>query len=361
MRTNSPQVPSDSPWKGPLLVATIMVACLLGACAPAAAVQPTATPGPTAAVQPTATLGPTATVTPAPAAAFPRSVTDDEGTTVVLPAPPQRIVSLTPATTELVFALGAGDRLKGRTQSDDYPPAAAAVPAVASFNGVVIEQVVAIAPDLVLAGGNGFTAATDVARLRQLGFPVLVLYAASVNGVLADIRLVGRALGAEAQADQLASDMQVRIDGVKAAVAPLDRPRVFYEIGYQPDIYGPATDSFVADMVSAAGGDPVTTGNPAVFSISLESLVAQDPQLIVLGDAAYGTCPADVTARPGWDSMTAVEDDAIVPIDDVIVTRPGPRLGEGLAALALAIHPDAVVDPPAGATSYCTAQASPSP
>jgi iron complex transport system substrate-binding protein len=303
----------------------------------------------------------TASASTAPATDdYPRTIVDDEGTSVTLTTKPASIVSLTPATTEIVFTLGAGDRLKGRTESDDYPPAAADVPAVASYTGVVVERVVSIQPDLILAGGNGFTAAGDITRLRDLGFPVLVVYAPTVAGVLSDIGLVGRAIGADAQAGQLVGDMQARIDGVKSAVAGLDRPRVLYEIGYQPEIYAPAPQSFPADMVTLAGGEPITTADPAVFSIALERLVALDPELIVLGDAAYGTCPADVAARPGWGALGAVRDGNIRPIDDTIVTRPGPRLAEGLAALALAIHPDAHVVPAAGATTFC-ATATPSP
>jgi iron complex transport system substrate-binding protein len=88
-----------------------------------------------------------------------------------------------------------------------------------------------------------------------------------------------------------------------------------------------------------AGGDPITTGSPTVFSIPLEKLVVADPQLILLGDAAYGTTPAQVAARPGWSVMTAVKTGAIRAVDDTLVSRPGPRIVEALRALALAIDP----------------------
>ena len=114
-------------------------------------------------------------------------------------------------------------------------------------------------------------------------------------------------------------------------------------------------------MVELAGGDAVTTSDPAVFSISLEQLVTADPQLIVLGDAAYGTCPADVAARPGWARSARLPTGASSPVDDIIVTRPGPRLADGLAALALAIHPDAQIVPPSDAQAYCTTQPSSTP
>ena len=321
----------------PLLAVLLVAACQAG-------------PGQTVAPSPSAAQTPATTPTQAGTGT---TLTDDEGTTLTLPAVPRTIVSLTPATTELLYALGAGDLLRGRTDADDYPPAASALPVVATYEGVQIEDVVAAAPDLVIAGGNNFTSAADVARLRELGIPVLVVYAADVDGVLADIRLVGRAVGAEQAAEVVVGAIAARIDEVMAAVAGLDRPRTFYEIGYLPDIYGPAPDSFVADMVSLAGGDPITTSDPAVFSISLERLLTLDPEVIVLGDAAYGTCPDGVVGRPGWAGMTAVRDGVVRPVDDIVVTRPGPRLGEGLAALALAIHPDAAIAPPTAGTDYC--------
>ena len=111
------------------------------------------------------------------APAFPVTLVDDEGTEVTLEAEPQRIISLSPANTEIVFALGAGDRLVGGTDYDDYPAEAAALPDVATFQGVVMEQVVELEPDLVLAAGNAFTPPDDIARMRELGYPVLVVYA----------------------------------------------------------------------------------------------------------------------------------------------------------------------------------------
>ena len=110
-------------------------------------------------------------------AAFPLTVVDDEGTEVVIEALPERIISLSPANTEIVFALGAGDRLVGGTDFDDYPAEAAALPDVATFTGVVMEQVVGLEPDLVLAAGNALTPADDIARMRELGYPVVVVYA----------------------------------------------------------------------------------------------------------------------------------------------------------------------------------------
>ena len=125
----------------------------------------------------------------------------------------------------------------------------------------------------------------------------------------------------------------------------MPHPRTFYELDATKDIYGPADGSFLVEMIRLAGGDPITTGSTTVFSIPLERLVGADPEVILLGDANYGTTAAIVGARSGWATMSAVKTGAVRPVNDVVITRPGPRLIEGLRDLARAIHPDIVLPP----------------
>lgn len=366
MRSLDHRTPSSKARKGFLraLAGLVLAAVVVIGCQPSGGPSPLPTAGPSQSATSTSApsqsssaqspSGPSPSPSsPSAAADFPRTLTDDDGTTVTLATRPGTIVSLTPANTEIVFALGAGDRLRGGTDFDDFPPEAAALPDVVAGVQVLTEKIVEIDPDLVLAGGNNFTPPAEVARLRDLGIAVLVVYPQTVDEVMADIVLIGAALGAEAEAVELTSAIDSRIAEVVSAVADLDRPRVFYEIGNVPEIFGPAPNSFIADMVVLAGGEVITTNDPAVFSISLEQLVAQDPEVIVLGDAAYDVCPQDLVTRPGWVGITAVRDGQVRPVDDIVVTRPGPRLGEGLAALALAIHPDAAIAPPEGVATYC--------
>jgi iron complex transport system substrate-binding protein len=140
--------------------------------------------------------------------------------------------------------------------------------------------------------------------------------------------------------------MRADLDQVAAAVAGESKPRVFYELDATSEIYTAADDSFVEEMIELAGGDPITTGSTTSFSISIERLVEADPELILLGDAAYGVTPEIVAGRPGWAVMTAVREGRIEPVDDIVITRPGPRLVEGLRQLAAAIHPDVVLPSP---------------
>jgi iron complex transport system substrate-binding protein len=286
---------------------------------------------------------------------FPVTVVDDEGTQVTIEAAPERIISLSPANTEIVFALGAGDRLVGGTDYDDFPPEAADVADVATFTGVIMEQVVDLEPDLVLAAGNEFTKPDEIARLRELGYPVVVVYAPDVPTVLADIELIGRAIGEAETATDLTGEMRDRMEVVADAASALtSRPRTYYELDFfEGATFGPAPDSFVADMVELAGGEAITTGDPVLFEMPLERLVEADPEVIILGDAAYGVCPKDVALRPGWSDMVAVSDDAVRPVDGIPITRPGPRLADGLAALAMAIHPDLEIADPPAAPVYC--------
>ena len=290
-----------------------------------------------------ASVAPSASAAPS-AAAFPVTLTDDEGTAVDITAEPQKIVSLTPASTEILYALGAGDRIVATDSGSDYPPDAVALPDVADFASVDVEAVVGAEADLVVAGGLGFTPPESIAQLRELGLPVVVLYAPSIDGVYHDIELLGDAVGRATEAVTLVADMRADMDAVSAAVAGAAKPRTFYEVGYTDttgEIFGPADTSFVAEMVNLAGGDAITTGDPASYLIPLETLIEQDPEVIVLGvNPFYSPTPEQVSARPGWDVMTAVQGDQVIPVQDIEITRPGPRLPTGLRALAAAIHPD---------------------
>ena len=344
------------PWRARALPLTLVTIAALALAACSAGAAPPSSPGalPTTSIVPAATdtPAPPTTASPLPAPAFPLTLTDDEGAVVVLPARPERIVSLTPATTEILFAVGAGSRVIATTDFDDYPPEAVPLPDVASFQGVDVEKIVGLEADLVVAGGNSFNSPDAITKLRSLGIPVLVVYAPDVATVLEDIELVAAAAGEGAAGAALASAMRAEIEAIGTSIAAGggDRPRVFYELDATKEIYGPADGSFIVEMIRLAGGTAITTGSPTVFSIPLETLLTADPEVIVLGDAAYGVTAEQVAARPGWGGMTAVRDGAIRPVDDVVVTRPGPRLVEGLRALALAIDPTAQL-PPAPAPS----------
>ena len=316
----------------PVLLALLLAACSAPAATPAAPSSETTTPSPSAS---------------APPPAFPVTVTDDAGNELTLEAAPERIVSLAPSNTEIVCALDACDRLVGVTDFDDYPPQVADVDHVVINAQVDVELVVAAEPDLVIAAGNEITPSSVIAQLQDLDLPVLVLYPETLDEVYADIDLVGTLLDAEDEAAELVAGMQGRVDAVVEAVVDGDRPRTLYEVFYaEGSTYTAGDGSFLASLIDLAGGDPVT--GDAQGLIGSEDLVAADPQLILLGTASYDPSLADpaaalaaVAARPGWADLAAVADGRVVPYtDDIVTTRPGPRIVDGLEALARAIHPD---------------------
>jgi iron complex transport system substrate-binding protein len=275
--------------------------------------------------------------------AFPLTLTDDAGREVTIAAEPQRIVSLAPSNTEIVCALDACDRLVGVTDADDYPAEVTDIPDVVILAVVDVEKVVAAEPDLVLAAGNELTSSAVIAQLEDLDLPVLVLYPESLDEVFANILLVGEALGATSTAEALVADLEAQRDELVALVADAPRPRTFYEVGvFEGTIYTAGEDSFLASLIDLAGGEPVL-GDPLSTAIALEDLVAADPELILLGDATWdpSITPESVAARSGWESLTAVLSGEVFAFeDDLIVTRPGPRIVDGLAALVAAIHPE---------------------
>jgi iron complex transport system substrate-binding protein len=312
----------------------LLLTVLLAACAPA----------PQASTAPTASSAAIPSPSPSTAAGYPLTLSDDAGREVVLEAEPERIVSLAPSNTEIVCALESCDLIVGVTDFDDYPPEVADVAKVVTNAQVDVEAVVAAGPDLVIAAGNELTPTAVIEQLIGLGVPVMTLYPESLDEIYADIELVGQALDQVDAAATLVDDMESRVEEVRAAVAGLDRPRTFYEVSvFEGIIYTAGAGSFLASLIETAGGDPIT-GDALSTSIELEDLVAADPELILLGAASYDptVTPEAVAERPGWEGMTAVVTGRVVPVtEDLVITRPGPRITDGLEALARAIHPEA--------------------
>jgi len=280
--------------------------------------------------------------TPTPTEAPTISVVDDAGRAVEITGVPERIISLAPSNTEVLFALGLGDKVVGVTDLCDYPEEAQEIEKV-GFVEINLEKIVDLEPDLVLyIGGTAQLEKTQT--MEDLGLTVLVLAPSDIEGIFADIELVGRTTGTEDEAADLVSELRARMDEVLSRVAQAKRqPLVFYELDAtdptRPWTAGPG--SFIGALITMAGG--VNLGASAEMEwaqFSTEEVIAQDPEIIILGDANYGVTAESVEERPGWGVITAVKGGAIYPIDDTLVSRPGPRIVDGLEELARIIHPE---------------------
>jgi iron complex transport system substrate-binding protein len=271
------------------------------------------------------------------AVGFPVSIVDDDGVRVTIEEAPQRIVTFAPSMTEIVFALGLGERLVGVSGPfDDYPAAATEIEQVGGAGdfGVDpnIERVVALQPDLFLtiSGGDAWKA-----ELRDLGVPIVTLNATDFDDLLGDIATVGELTGATAEASSLVDDMALRAGSVEAQVR--ERVSCFFEAYFPPlTTVGPHT--FIFDLLRRAGCDPVTADASSDYpEWSVEDLVA-DPPDVYLATLDSAASPGAVAERPGFEGISAVAAGAVRLLDGDLVTRPGPRVIDGLEQLATALH-----------------------
>lgn len=271
------------------------------------------------------------------AATFPLTIADALGRSVTFERAPQRIVSIVPSNTEVLFALGLGDRVVAVDAFSDFPPDAADKPRVGDYLNPDIEGMVGAEPDVVLAAASHD--ATVLPALERVGVPVVAIEPDSVDGVLASIELIGQIAGVPDRAATLSCDLAGRIAAVEAAVAEAERPRVFFEIS--ADLYTVGPGSYIDDLIGRAGGANIAADADSAWpQLSAEAVVAADPEVILLVDDVPGAAAEAVAARPGWSDVAAVRSGRIAVLAADPVVRPGPRLADGLEEMARAIHPD---------------------
>ena len=318
-----------SPLRGrtPRVLPSLLVLMVaLGACGGSASVS-TGAPSPAA-----------SRLSPSASAAFPVTVTDDDGVAVTLTSAPRRIVTFAPSDTEILFAIGEGAKVVGVSGSfDDYPAAARTVAHVGGENGVEpnIEAVVALQPDLLITFGGEQDWKT---RLRDLGIPVFSVDSTSLEDLFADIASVGRITGAGPQASALVDRMRQRDLQIEQTVEVEPRMSCFFEV-YYPPLSSVGPGSFIFDLLHRAGCDPVTAGADSAYpQWSVDQLVKDDPAVYFVGSAP-GVSAGNIGRRPGFAALSAVNGGRVFVVDSDLVTRNGPRMIDGLQALAAALYP----------------------
>ncbi|MBN1192192.1 MAG: ABC transporter substrate-binding protein [Coriobacteriia bacterium] len=267
-------------------------------------------------------------------AAFPVTVTDDTGRDVTIAARPERIVSLAPANTEIVAELGALDRLVGVTAYCDYPEAVVGIEKVGDFMQPNLEAIVALDPDLVLVTTG--VQAEIVGQLEALGAAVVAIDPQTLDALYVSIGTVGEAIGETAAADELVESMRIQIEDIGEQVegAPVT---CFLEISQDP-LFTVGSGTLLDDLIQHAGGQNVVTDEGYV-AYSVEQLVAADPD-VYLATLGSMSDPSDIIGRPGYSNLSAVAENRVHLLDDNLVSRPGPRVVEGVRLIAEALHPD---------------------
>jgi len=277
------------------------------------------------------------TVTATAAVQYPLTLTDGKSRSVTLEGAPQHIASLSPAATEILFAIGAGDQVAAVEKFSDYPPEAKTRQQLDAFEPSV-EAIAGAQPDLVFVF---YDPGNLVDGLARAGLTVFFLETpTSVEGVLEQIRLLGQATGHPQEADELVATMQQAIGDIEEQLADVEQgPRLFHEVDNQ--LYTVAPASFVGSLYTILKAQNIAAGTDQAFpQLSQEAIIEADPEVIILGDAAGGETAETVKARPGWGSISAVKNSRIYVIDPDIVSRPGPRLVDALETLAQALYPE---------------------
>jgi iron complex transport system substrate-binding protein len=261
--------------------------------------------------------------------------TDAMQRSVGVPDRPQRIVSLVPSVTEVLFALGVGDRIVGVTQFCTYPPEALSKPRVGSYSNPGLEAIAAQQPDLVIAAADMANSGL-LARLEALGVPVYIVYPRSIATTLSTIRDLGNLVGESAGAEQIAARLDLVIHKVAAATANLPKPRVLLSVEIQPlTVAGP--DTLADDLIKVAGGINAVPPGPGRYPTwGPEAVLAADPDIILVSPHPGQPDPGHFFTA--WPELQAVRNGKIITIEPDWIHRPGPRLALGIAAMAEALH-----------------------
>ncbi|HEY3368996.1 MAG TPA: ABC transporter substrate-binding protein [Symbiobacteriaceae bacterium] len=282
---------------------------------------------------------PTPASTPAPTAkvtTYPVTLKDDAGNSVTIAQEPKHIVSLAPSNTELLFALGKGPLLVGRTDFCDYPADVKNVPSVGSLFPPSYEKIVAAKPDLILMMGGSADVKKKLADEYKL--PILTLEPKNFDELYNDIKLLGAAVNAQPQADKIVADMQAAVKEITDKTAKATaKPAAFYVASDDP-IFTAGSGTFIDALITMAGGTNVGGDVKGWAQYNLEQLVAKNPAILIADNA---TSVDQLKAKKGWDGLQAIKTGKVYGISDWnLMTRPGPRLTQGLKWLAETIHPE---------------------
>jgi iron complex transport system substrate-binding protein len=274
---------------------------------------------------------------------FPLTLTDDLGREVTVKAKPERIVSLLPSNTEILFAVGAGDQVVGVTSYCDYPEQAATREQVGGITNksISVETIVVLEPDLVLASGSQDEV---IPVLEEAGLTVVALDPATFDDIFANIEMVGQVTGHADQAAALTTDLRSRVEAVRAKVntIPADsRPTVFYEVWDDP-LMTAGPNTFIGQLIELAGGKSIFDDvNEDWPEVSAEVILERDPE-VILGPDSHGDklIVEKIRERNGWANISAVQNEQIYILDGNAISRPSPRIVDMLEEVARDLYPN---------------------
>jgi iron complex transport system substrate-binding protein len=272
---------------------------------------------------------------------FSATFTDEVGRKVELPDSPQRIVSVAPSVTEVLFALGLGEKVVGVSTYCNYPPEALKKEKVGGYITPSLEKIMALRPDLVIGTADG-DLKSFVNKMASLGIPVYITNPRSVSGVITSIQHIGEVTLSQLAAKRLLDSMNRKMEMVQQKVQGRPRPRVLHVLAYDP-LISSGKGTFVDDLIRAAGGVNIAENAKGKYPLySMEDVIAQDPEVIILSSMkSKDPLAGQRQWWQQWKEISAVRLDRIYVIDADLIHRPSPRIVDGIEEMAKAIHPEA--------------------
>lgn len=279
----------------------------------------------------------------------PLSVIDDyERNVTITNYPPQRIVSLAPSCTEIIFALNLEDKLVGVDNYDYYPPEIAEkidllnIPEVGQYADMSIEAIVDLQPDLVIAAMR--VQHETVKNLEAVGQTAMIIYPQNFDDVLADISLIGEATGHSEEAEALVTTIVDKAQQIADKTQDASKPRVYIEYSFNGGYQSFGSGSFADELINKAGGQNIFTDSPSAYiATSSEEVIVSNPEIIIIAkgamSAAAGLTPETIRNRPGWSEIDAVQNNQIYKIEERLLL-PGPAMIDGLESIARIVHPE---------------------
>ena len=275
-------------------------------------------------------------------ATFPMKITDATGKDITLEAPPEKIVSLIPSNTEILFGLGLNDEIVGVTDNDDYPAEATKKDKVGGMD-YNVEKIIALSPDIVFAHASGMgNSKGAIEQLEAAGVKVFVVAdAKNFNETYTTIEQLGQATGKLEEAKKIVANMKAKVKEIETKLDGVEPKKVFVESSDEPQIYTTGKGTFMNEMLEMIHAENVAADVNDWYQIDAEQIIAKNPDVIVV---AYNYVPdilKKIPQRAGFETITAVKNKAIVQVDENITSRQGPRLADGLEELAKAVYPEA--------------------
>ncbi len=270
---------------------------------------------------------------------YPLEIVDGMEQSVRLEAEPKKIVSLAPNNTEILYALGLGDRVIAVTDYCNYPEETENVEKIGSFRTLDVEKMISLKPDLVLSYGLQEESVADA--LKNAGIPVISYMPESIDQIYETIRDVAKATNVAEKGKELIASMEQKKKEIAEKLDGVEPVTVFYEVADQP-LMTAGEPSFINQLITLAQGEDIAAGLPAYSTYAVEDLIAKNPEVYLVPSDNPNASPEAVAARPGFGELDAVKNGRIVVVNADIASRPGPRIIDALEEFAKAIHPEAM-------------------